>query len=118
VLFKTRNSRFWKEKEFRADYTGLEPEAAIWLAERGVRTVGIDYLSLAVIDAPVETHVPLLSAGICVIEGLDLSGVGPGLYDLICLPLRLDGLDGAPARVVLRKSQGAPASRPAEERTS
>lgn len=117
VLFKTRNSRFWKENEFRADYTGLEPGAAVWLAERGVRTVGIDYLSLAVTDAPVETHVPLLGAGICIIEGLDLSSVEPGDYDLICLPLLLEGLDGAPARVVLRKSQPAKTSR-TEERTS
>jgi arylformamidase len=118
VLFKTRNSRFWKEKEFRSDYTCLEPEAAAWLAERGVRTVGIDYLSLAPMDQPVETHVPLLVAGICIIEGLDLSSVGPGLYDLICLPLRLDGLDGAPARVVLRRSQLEDAPRRTEERTS
>ena len=120
VLFKTRNSRLWQEAEFRPDYTGLEPEAAAWLAERGVRTVGIDYLSLAVMDAPVETHVPLLAAGICIIEGLDLSSVDAGLYDLICLPLRLDGLDGAPARVVLRKAHLSQlhAPRQTEERTS
>ncbi|HLK92885.1 MAG TPA: cyclase family protein [Polyangia bacterium] len=117
ILFKTRNSGFWKEKEFRSDYTCLVPEAARWLAERGVRTIGIDYLSIGPMDIPVETHVPLLAAGICVIEGLDLSGVGPGLYDLICLPLRLDGLDGAPARVVLRKVQRVQAPR-AEELTS
>ncbi len=118
VLFKTRNSRFWKEREFRSDYTCLLPEAAVWLAERGVRTIGIDYLSIAPMDQPIETHVPLLAAGICIIEGLDLSGVDPGLYDLICLPLRLDGLDGAPARVVLRKLQPAVAPRHFEERSS
>ena len=57
-------------------------------------------------DSGPETHTPLLAAGVCIIEGLDLSRVEPGLYDLICLPLRLEGLDGAPARVVVRKAQG------------
>jgi arylformamidase len=118
VLFKTRNSRFWREKAFRTDYTCLEPETAVWLAERKVLTVGIDYLSIAPMDAPVETHVPLLAEGICIIEGLDLSSVGPGLYDLICLPLRLEEPDGAPARVVLRKSYPAEAPRTVEEKTS
>lgn len=117
VLFKTRNSGFWKEKDFRADYTSLSPEAARWLVERGVVTIGIDYLSIAAMDAAVETHQPLLGTGICLIEGLDLSPVDPGLYDLICLPLRLEGLDGAPARVILRKLQQEPATR-AEELTS
>jgi arylformamidase len=110
ILFKTRNSRFWTDKDFRPDYASLSVEAARWLVERGVRTIGIDYLSIAAMDAAPETHQPLLGAGICVIEGLDLSRVAPGLYDLICMPLRLEGLDGAPARVVLRKSQQAPAS--------
>src|SRR5262249_8451770 len=98
VLFKTRNSRHWKESEFRADFTCLAVEAAGWLAERGVWTVGIDYLSIGAMDAGPETHQPLLAAGVCIIEGLDLSRVEPGLYDLICMPLRLVGLDGAPAR--------------------
>jgi arylformamidase len=117
LLFKTRNSRFWKDKDFRPDYTCLTPEAAHWLVERGVRTVGIDYLSIAPMDAAVETHVPLLGAGICVIEGLDLSSVDPGAYDLICLPVRLEGLDGAPARVLLRAS-GEASAPPSEGLTS
>jgi arylformamidase len=102
VLFKTRNSRYWKEKEFRSDFTSFSLEAAEWLVQRGVRTIGIDYLSVGSAELGPETHLPLLAAGICIIEGLDLSRVRPGLYDLICLPLRLEGLDGAPARVVLR----------------
>jgi arylformamidase len=102
VLFKTRNSRHWGEKRFRTDYTCLVPEAAGWLAARGVWTIGIDYLSIGSMESGVETHRPLLAAGICIIEGLDLSRVEPGAYDLVCLPLRLEGLDGAPARVVLR----------------
>jgi arylformamidase len=115
VLLKTRNSRYWKDREFRRDYTALTAEAARWLTERRVRTVGIDYLSIAAMDAAPETHQPLLEAGICVIEGLDLSGVGAGLYDLICLPLRLEGLDGAPARVVLRKAQPSHKAQPSRE---
>jgi len=109
ILFKTRNSRYCQEgvNDFRSDYTALAPDAAVWLAERGVRTVGIDYLSVGAADSGAETHRPLLAAGICIIEGLDLSRVGPGLYDLICLPLRLEGLDGAPARVVLRRSKAS-----------
>jgi arylformamidase len=102
VLFKTRNSRYWKENDFRPDFTSLAPEAAAWLAERGVRTIGIDYLSVGSTKTGPDTHRPLLAAGICIIEGLDLSRVRAGRYDLICLPLRLEGLDGAPARVVLR----------------
>jgi arylformamidase len=118
ILFKTRNSRFWKDRDFRPDYTCLTPEGARWIVERGVLTVGIDYLSVAPMDEAPETHRPLLAAGICVIEGLDLSAVEPGLYDLICLPLRLEGLDGAPARVVLRKSWLETAPRTDEGRTS
>jgi arylformamidase len=118
VLFKTRNSRYWKEEDFRPDYTSLTPEAARWLVERGVRTVGIDYLSVGAKDLGPETHQPLFAAGIGVIEGLDLSRVDPGLYDLICLPIRLEGLDGAPARVVLRKSPLSEEPRIVEGRTS
>jgi len=106
VLFKTRNSQHWRARQFRSDFTSLAPEAARWLAERGVWTIGIDYLSIGSMDLGPETHRPLLAAGVCIIEGLDLSRVEPGRYDLICLPLRLEGLDGAPARVVLRRAQG------------
>jgi arylformamidase len=102
LLFKTRNSaRCWKADRFFADFVHLSVEAAALLAERRVRTVGIDYLSIAGIQEGVPTHLPLLEKGICIIEGLDLSSVQPGSYELICLPLRLAGADGAPARVVL-----------------
>jgi len=103
ILFKTRNSRHWGEKDFRPDYTCLSTEAARFLVERGVWTIGIDYLSMGCMDTGVETHRVLLGADVCIIEGLDLSRVESGLYDLICMPLRLEGLDGAPARVVLRR---------------
>jgi arylformamidase len=103
LLFKTRNSaRCWQADHFLPDFVHLSPEAADLLAERGVRTVGIDYLSIAGMEEGVPTHLSLLKKGICIIEGLDLSSVEPGSYELICLPLRLAGADGAPARVVLR----------------
>ena len=103
LLFKTPNSaRCWKADRFLPDFVYLSLEGAALLAERRVRTVGIDYLSIAGMDEGVPTHRVLLEQGICIIEGLDLSSVQPGSYELICLPLRLVGADGAPARVVLR----------------
>jgi arylformamidase len=103
LLLKTRNSaRCWKGDRFLADFVYLSQEGAALLAERRVRTVGIDYLSIAGMEEGVPTHRTLLKQGICIIEGLDLSAVAPGSYELICLPLRLVGADGAPARVVLR----------------
>jgi len=105
LLFKTRNSRAaWHAAPFQADYVYLTPDAADELVRRHVRTVGSDYLSIGAPDAGgAATHRTLLHAGICVIEGLNLVGVEPGAYELVCLPLRLLGADGAPARAVLRK---------------
>jgi arylformamidase len=103
LLFKTRNSaRCWQADRFVPDFVHLSVEGAALLAERSVRTVGIDYLSIAGMHEGVPTHRALLEKGICIIEGLDLSSVEPGSYEMICLPLRLAGADGAPARVVLR----------------
>ncbi len=107
LLFKTRNSTLWRSPGFRADYTYVSLEAARWLVERGVWTVGVDYLSVAGMEHGVETHRALLGADVCIIEGLDLSRIEAGAYDLVCLPLRLEGLDGAPARVVLRRQSAA-----------
>jgi arylformamidase len=106
-LFKTRNSSFWENNAtgFRSDYTSLEPEAARELARMGVKLVGIDYLSIEKFGAETfETHHTLLSQGIVIVEGLDLRQISSGVYELICLPLRISGGsgDGAPARVVLR----------------
>jgi arylformamidase len=97
VLFKTRNSEAWADAAFRADFARLSPGAAELLVARGVRLVGVDYLSVG--GAP--THRLLLEAGLVALEGLDLRGVEPGFYELVCLPLRLVGADGAPARAVL-----------------
>jgi arylformamidase len=106
LLFKTRNSGFWSKDEFATDYVYLSLEGATYLVERGVRTIGIDYLSIAGAHEGVPTHLKLLRAGVCIIEGLDLAAVEPGAYEMICLPLRLLGADGAPARVVLRPIAG------------
>jgi arylformamidase len=97
VLFKTPNSRLWDRESFTADFVRLDPAGASALLQRGVRTVGIDYLSIGDPDA----HRLLLSRGVGVIEGLDLRGVEPGNYYLECLPLKIAGADGAPARALL-----------------
>ncbi|MDP1588818.1 MAG: cyclase family protein [Prosthecobacter sp.] len=104
VLFKTRNStRSWSLNEFDQDFVSLRADAAQYLADLGVMTVGVDYLSIGGFNKDgVETHQIMLGAGIWVIEGLNLSDIKPGYYELICLPLKLEGADGAPCRVVLR----------------
>ena len=105
VLFKTRNSSLgWWTQDFIEDFVYVSQEAARYLADREVRTVGVDYLSVGGFRRDgVETHQVLLGAGIWVIEGLDLSRVEPGEYELICLPLKVEDGDGAPARAILRK---------------
>ena len=105
VLLKTRNSaRRWFEEPFRDDYVHVSPDGARLLVDRGVRAVGVDYLSVGGPgDDGAQTHRVLLSAGVCVIEGLWLGDVEPGDYDMLCLPVRLGGADGAPARALLRR---------------
>ncbi len=103
LLFKTRNSDLWSLHEFSPDFIGLTGDGAQHLLERGVRLVGADYLSIAPRSDPAPTHVALLRAGVVILEGLDLRGVDPGRYDLICLPLLIEGADGAPARAVLTR---------------
>jgi arylformamidase len=107
VLFKTSNSdRCWQTDSFVQDFVHLSAEGAKFLADRGIKMVGIDYLSIGGYKADgAETHRYLLQAGIWIIEGLNLSGVDPGEYVLICLPLKIDGGDGAPARAVLKASK-------------
>lgn len=103
ILFGTRNSKLWSggRTDFREDFVAVIEDGAKWLVERGVQLVGVDYLSVAPYSDSVPTHTILLQAGIVVIEGLDLSAVPRGFYDLYCLPLKLLGSDGAPARTVL-----------------
>jgi arylformamidase len=107
ILFKTRNSVFWGDTErgFHEDYVYIEPDAARWLVESGVKLVGIDYLSVEKFESTsFETHLAFLSSGVVIIEGLDLRAVPSGRYELFCLPLKIAGGsgDGAPARVILR----------------
>lgn len=97
VLFKTPNSELWARDEFAENFARLEGPAAELLVERGVRLVGVDYLSIGNEAA----HHALLEGGVVPVEGLDLRGVQPGGYELICLPIRVVGADGAPARAVL-----------------
>ena len=105
VLIKTHNSRLWGSPEFHTDYVGVTESGAKHLVEHGIRVVGIDYLSVEQFKNPgAPAHHVLLGAGTIVIEGLDLRDVDPGLYEMFCLPLRVVGSDGAPARVVLRRS--------------
>lgn len=103
VLFKTHNSRLWGSPEFHTNYVGVTESGAKHLVAHGIQVVGVDYLSVEQFRNPgAPAHHVLLGAGTIVIEGLDLRDVGPGLYDMFCLPLRVVGSDGAPARVVLR----------------
>ena len=103
ILLRTRNSqRCWTSDEFVPDYSYLSVDAADLLAEKRVSLIGIDYLSIGRGETNPQVHRILLSAGIVILEGLDLSQVSPGWHDFICLPLKLAGRDGAPARALLR----------------
>jgi len=97
VLLKTRNSELWSRDDFTRDFLRLDGSGARYVVGRGIRTIGIDYLSIGDRDA----HRELLGAGVVPVEGLDLRAVAPGDYTFICLPLDVVGSDGGPARAVL-----------------
>ncbi len=103
VLFRTRNSEWWSSAAgaFREDFVAVDETGAAWLVERGLQLVGVDYLSVAPFRQSLPTHRILLAAGVVIVEGLNLHRVAQGAYDLYCLPLKLVGSDGAPARAVL-----------------
>ena len=105
ILLRTRNSRRrWWEHPFAEDFVFVAPAAAAVLADRGVRCVGVDALSVGAFrEGGRETHEALLGAGVWIVEGLDLTAVAPGPVDLLCLPLSIPGADGAPARALLRR---------------
>lgn len=104
ILLKTGNSdEEWFEREFNSNYAFLAGDAAAYLARKGVVLVGIDYLSIAKYKEGEEAHKHLLGNGIWIIEGLYLKEAEEGVYDMICLPLKIRGSEGAPARVMLRK---------------
>ena len=104
VLFKTRNStRCWHTDDFVEDFVYISQEAARYLVVQQVQTIGVDYVSVGgFFTDGVETHHALLEAGIWIIEGLNLSKVEPGIHELICLPLKIEESDGAPARAILQ----------------
>jgi arylformamidase len=99
LLLKTKNSRLWELDHFTRDFIRLVESGARFCVERGMRLVGIDYLSVGDPDA----HRVLLEAGVVPLEGVDLRAVEPGSYELICLPIKLVGSDGGPARAVLTR---------------
>jgi arylformamidase len=102
LLCRTDNSTRWRAADFATDYVHLTEDAAAVLVASGVKTVGIDALSVEGVGSPgLPVHRRLLGGGVFVIEGLDLSAAPPGRYTLVCLPLHLPTLDGAPARAVL-----------------
>ncbi|MFL7892459.1 MAG: cyclase family protein [Anaerolineales bacterium] len=103
VLFKTRNSDYWASgsPDFQTEFVGISEDGAEYLVRRGVKLVGVDYLSVAPYGQSRPTHEILLSAGVVIVEGLDLSEVSQGRYTIYCLPLKLAKSDGAPARAIL-----------------
>lgn len=107
ILFKTANSdHCWDSDRFDENFVFISQGAARYLAARRVRSIGVDYLSVGGFHQDgTETHEALLGAGIWIIEGLNLRGVEPGQYEMICLPLKLMGADGSPARAILRRKQ-------------
>ncbi len=108
LILRTRNSRAWEDwtggtpLSFQEDYVGLQPDAARWVVERGIRIIGTDALSIGTFGAANrEVHMELLGNDVLIIELLDLHRIEPGPYELVCLPLKLAIGDGAPARVLL-----------------
>jgi arylformamidase len=104
VLLKTSNSALWNGEGFHTDYTHLTEEGARYLVDQGVKVIGIDYLSVEQFKkAGAPAHRVLLAEGVVIIEGLNLAEADPGMYEMYCLPLRVAGADGAPARVILKR---------------
>jgi arylformamidase len=103
ILIKTRSSGQLRNSHFQEDFVYLDPPAAAYLVDAGIKLVGVDALSIEKFGSKdFAAHHALLGAGVVVVEGLDLSDVEPGEYDMTCLPLRIVGADASPARVVLR----------------
>jgi arylformamidase len=103
VLFKTRNSNLLKKAEYDAGFAPFSVDAAKALVKLGVKLVGLDYLSAAGANEQVPVHRAFLDHGVILLEGVDLSEVAPGRYELFCPPVKLSGSDGAPCRAVLRE---------------
>jgi arylformamidase len=102
LLLKTGNSELWKQSGFCSEFAALSEDGAAYLVEAGVKLVGIDYLSVENMQGSGGVHRALLDNGTLILEGLNLAEVEPGEYELICLPLKIKGGDGAPVRALLR----------------
>ena len=105
LLLRTRNSELWATEttEFKKDFVALTPDAAQWIVDKEISLIGVDYLSVQRYSDDSITHEILLGAGTVALEGLNLSDVQSGFYELICLPLRLVGAEASPARAILRR---------------
>lgn len=105
LLLRTRNSELWaaKSTEFKKDFIAITHDAAQWIVDKGIRLIGVDYLSVQRFYDDSRTHQILLGADVIALEGLNLSEVKPAFYELVCLPLKLVGAEGAPARAILRE---------------
>ena len=104
LLLRTSNSLDdrYVDGPFTEDFAALTLDGAQWVEQRTMKLVGIDYMSVQRFEDSFDTHRVLLGAGICILEGLDLRHVKPGRYELVCLPLHLEGLEAGPARAILR----------------
>jgi arylformamidase len=107
LLCRTRNSEYWPHGDnvFHTDFVPIDPSGAEWIVQHGIQLVGVDYLSVGAYEGGIPTHEILLSNGVVPVEGLDLSHIEPGEYQLICLPLKLKDCDGAPVRAVLMRDE-------------
>jgi arylformamidase len=105
LLLKTDNSQLWTDGEFKAEFAALTVDGVRYLLEAGVKLVGIDYLSVESMEGDGAVHRLLLENGVPILEGINLAEVPPGEYELLCLPMKLKGGDGAPVRALLRGEQ-------------
>ncbi|HLP44239.1 MAG TPA: cyclase family protein [Candidatus Nanoarchaeia archaeon] len=104
ILFKTKNSKLWgATNEFAKDYVGISITGAEWLAKKSIKLIGVDYLSIAKYEEAADVHKILLGKGIALLEGINLSQVESGVYQLSCLPIKFTGLEAAPVRAILIK---------------
>ncbi len=103
ILFKTSNSVYWETDpfSFNKEYVAINSEGAMYLADMDLRLIGVDYFSVSPYDDLKQPHMILLDRGIVLLENIDLRQVVPGTYELICLPMKIIGTDGAPVRAVL-----------------
>jgi arylformamidase len=102
LLLKTDNTALWKEAEFNENYVSLSLDAARYIVESGVKLLGVDYISVESVEGDGSVHRMLLDGGVLILEGVNLTDVAPGEYELICLPLKVKDGDGAPVRAILR----------------